>query len=83
MIVLQEIISGHVVDSASMDIEISDQFLMSNRDWDPAYLQTMFCEDFNSCSELWQSNVSDVALINKVEETERYCPITEDISIED
>ena len=50
---------------------------MCNCDWDPVCLQQLFAED------LWSSNVSDLELLHKVEEMERYCPITEDISMED
>ena len=72
-----------MVEGRKFSMELSDDFLMSNLDWDPVYLERMFNEDFNSCRELWKSNLSDTELVDKVEEIERYCPITEDISIED
>ena len=34
-------------------------------------------------TELWRSNVRDVDLINETEKVESYCPITEDILLDD
>ena len=36
-----------------------DWYLSWNRDWDPSYLTMLFSEDFNDCSDLWNSNVDD------------------------
>ena len=66
-------------------MEVSDSMLFRNRDWDPSYLKLLFAEDFNDVSDLWQSNVTDCELMNETcrVERERYCPITEDISMDD
>ena len=66
-------------------MEVSDHLLVSNRDWDPSYLQLLFQEDFYDHSELWKSNVQDKELVTETArvERERYCPITEDISLDD
>ena len=57
--------------------------LWVNRDWDPCYLNELFREDFNDYSHMWYSNVSDGELVQEVNKIERYCPITEDISMDD
>ena len=56
--------------------------IFSNRDWDPEYLKLLFSEDFYDMNYHWMgtSYVSDEDLV-KV--TEKYCPITEDISLDD
>ena len=68
-------------------MEVSDDFLFENRDWDPSYLQLLFRDDFNDVTELWKSNIRDEDLIaesNRVEsQCEHYCPVTEDISLDD
>ena len=64
-------------------MELSDEFLWQNRDWDPSYLKDLMDTDFNDLSDLWSSNVRDSELVSEVERVERYCPITEDISLDD
>ena len=64
-------------------MELRDDVLMQNRDWDPSYLSMLFSEDFNDFSDLWQTSVGDRELISHVENVEKYVPIVEDISIED
>ena len=68
-------------------MDMSDEYLCRNRDWDPSYLQLLFAEDFNDVTELWKSNVRDDELVTesiRVEtECQPYCPITEDISLDD
>ena len=66
-------------------MDISDDLLSSNRDWDPSYLRLFFDEDFNDMTELWKSNVVDSVLVNETSRVERqpYCPVTEDISLDD
>ena len=66
-------------------MDVSDKLLVTNRDWDPSYLQLLFDEDFNDHSDLWKSNVSDEQLVTETVrvEHEKYQPITEDISLED
>ena len=64
-------------------MELSDKTLWSNRDWDPSYLSELFKEDFYDFSNMWSSNVTDNEIITETEKVERYCPITEDISLDD
>ena len=64
-------------------MELSDSYLWTNRDWDPNYLLDIFHEDFNDCSTLWRSDLSDLALLKEVENMEKYSPIVEDISMDD
>ena len=54
-----------------------------NRDWDPVYLTSIFDTDFHDCSELWDSSMDDLKLMEVVHDVERYSPLVEDISIED
>ena len=64
-------------------MEISDGIFVRNRDWDPSYLRDIFQEDFYEFSDLWKSSVKDVELVEEVNKVERYCPVTEDISLDD
>ena len=66
-------------------MDVSDSMLCRNGDWDPSYLGLLFDEDFNDVTELWKSNVGDQELICESDRVERehYCPITEDISLDD
>ena len=65
-------------------MDLSDDSLMSNRDWDPSYLSLLFSEDFNDFSDLWSnSDITDDDLVQAENDRERYCPITEDISLDD
>ena len=64
-------------------MDVSDTFLFSNRDFDPVYLRGIFDDSFESCSELWANSVDDSVLVDAMENYERYCPVVEDISIED
>ena len=61
---------------------MDDESLLDNRDWDPEYLQKLFSQDFNNMSHLWYGGnyVTDKE-ISKV--ADRYCPIVEDISMDD
>ena len=43
-------------------MEVSDNYLLSNRDWDPSYLRLLFKDDFHDESELWKSNVTNEEL---------------------
>ena len=78
-----EIISEHMFYLCNMKIDLSDDYLISNCDWDLNYLKEIFTEDFECFDSLWSSNISDMELLSNVQEIERYCPITEDITIED
>ena len=65
-------------------MEVSDGFLIYNRDWDPSYLSEIVQQDFYDFPNLWgDSSVQDSDLVNEMERVERYQPIVEDISIED
>ena len=64
-------------------MELSDEILCSNFDWDPGYLSFLFSEDFNDFSDLWSSNVSDGKLLKEMDKVECYAPIVEDISLDD
>ena len=64
-------------------MDISDSLLSSNRDWDPSYLNEIFQEDFYEFSELWSSNVMDSELVQECNKIDIYCPVTEDISLDD
>ena len=57
--------------------------LLRNCDWDPSYLRQLFSQDFYEFSDFWSSNTNDKELVKEVEKVEKYCPVVEDISIED
>ena len=73
----------NVISELLLEMESSDSDLLQNRDWDPLYLSEIFSEEFFEAVDHWSSNISDVELIGEMEKVERYCPITEDISLED
>ena len=64
-------------------MELSDEVLCDNHDWDPGYLALLFSEEFNDFSEMWNSNVSDGEVVKEVNKVEAYKPIVEDISLDD
>ena len=64
-------------------MEVSDECFVENCDWDPSYLALLFSEEFNDFGDLWKSNVTDMELVSEVNKLEAYCPIVEDISLED
>ena len=64
-------------------MEVSDEFLLENRDWDPVYLSTLVEPDFHDFTDHWKSSIKDNELVNEMERVERYNPITEDISLDD
>ena len=64
-------------------MEVSDSTLCRNRDWDPNYLKEIFNEDFYDFTELWGTSVMDTELLKDVEQVEKYCPVVEDISLDD
>ena len=64
-------------------MDLSDHMLITNRDWDPSYLKDIFAEDFNDYSELWESDIMDSEIVTEVNRLEHYCPIVEDISLDD
>ena len=66
-------------------MEVSDIELSRNRDWDPNYLHDLMMDDFYEFNDLWQSNIRDGDLVQETDRVERecYCPLVEDISLED
>ena len=64
-------------------MELCDNDLWTNRDWDPSYLQQLFSDEFYDYSDMWKSNVSDGELVKECERVDKYCPIIEDISLYD
>ena len=64
-------------------MDVPDSSFISNHDWDPAYLRDIFDVEFFDFTELFFSNITDMELLEHVEHTEKYCPITEDISLDD
>ena len=64
-------------------MDISDSDFISNTDWDPSYLRAIFDEDFVEFDELWNSDIMDSELVLEANKLEKYCPITEDISLDD
>ena len=43
----------------------------------------VFTQDFFEFNELWSSNVTDKQLVEDSNKLEKYCPIVEDISMDD
>ena len=64
-------------------MELSDNYLRTNRDWDPSYLSMLFDQDFHDVSDLWSSNVQDSDLVSAIDKLEIYSPEVEDISLDD
>ena len=64
-------------------MEVSDELLFQNRDWDPCYLRDVMSTDFYDFNELWGSNVHNLELIKETNRVENYCPLVEDITLDD
>ena len=64
-------------------MDVSDNLLWSNRDWDPSYLSSVFEVDFYDFNDLWMDSINDMELVEAVNNAEKYCPVVEDISMED
>ena len=67
---------------------MEDYDLLLNLDWDPLYLASIFDEDFNDMSYLrnLSCSLSDVQVseaLDTVEKMTNYCPVTEEISMDD
>ena len=63
-------------------MESDDIFI--NLDWDPSYLASIFDADFYDMSDLWDVDyVGDNQLLEYAERRDIYCPMVEEISIED
>ena len=63
--------------------ELEDTSVFINIDWDPVYLASIFDVDFHDTSNLWDNNMTDQDIMDTVNHMEKYCPVVEDISIED
>ena len=63
-------------------MELSDRIFVTNFDWDPIHLKQMVSADFYEFREFSQSNIADKELVKEAEKTEWYCPLVEDISID-
>ena len=72
-----------VSSDSKLEMDISDDVLWKNRDWDPSYLSQLFSEDFHDVSDLWNINVGDRELVQEANKVEKYSPIVEDISLDD
>ena len=65
-------------------MELSDRIFTVNRDWDPSYLRYVIDQDFYDFRDLWANALPDEELLRATESSpERYCPIVEDISVDD
>ena len=63
-------------------MEIADQMFITNHDWDPYYLRELVTQDFYDFKNHWEnSGISDMDLVST--EEGRYCPLVEDISLDD
>ena len=61
---------------------MEDSDLMSNLDWDPSYLSTIFDVDFNDMSDLWSSSsVSDNDILHGMDL--KCSPILDEFSLDD
>ena len=67
----------------SLDMELSDNLLCINCNWDPSYLASVCNVDFIDFSDLWVNEISDKELLEADTNYQKYCPVVEDISIED
>ena len=64
-------------------MDVPDCALVCNQDWDPAYLSSIFDSEFDNSNDFLSDSISDMDLVEHVEEMERYCPVVEDISLDD
>lgn len=64
-------------------MEIDD--LISNLDWDPAYLSSIFDVDFNDMNDLWQSDsgVDDTVLASVMDKFDFYGALVQDSKQDD
>ena len=64
-------------------MDVSDNSLWYNRDWDPEYLASIFQGDFYDLDDLWVTNITDMELLEAGNNSGIYFPVVEDISIDD
>ena len=72
-----------IISCLYVKMEVADAMYVRNRNWDPCYLRDLFQEEFYKFGDLWKSNVMDIELLEESDRVERYCPIKEDISLDD
>ena len=83
LVILAGTVNYFVICNELVAMDVFDDGMWSNRDWDPCYLAQLFDEDFNDMTDLWISNVTNSEMVNESINAERYCPIVEDISLDD
>ena len=67
-------------------MELSDRIFFTYRDWYPQYLREIVSQDFYDFTKHWQSSLADMELVEvakKAMASGRYCPLIEDISLDD
>ena len=64
-----------ITSNNSLAIETSGQSLFMNRDWDRCYLNDILSQDFYEFTNMWDSNIYDMDLIEAVKFVEKYSPI--------
>ena len=64
-------------------MDLADRVFTANYDCDPSYLRYIFSQDFFEFRELWSNGMGDQDLIKAAEASEQYCPVVEDISLDD
>ena len=63
-----------------------DDLFSDNRDWDPVYLAGIFDVEFEDLLDMWNSDGlsdSDLSVAMEAFEQEKYCPVVEDILMDD
>ena len=73
-------LSYHTV---AVAMDIADRVFATNRDWDPHQLREIVMQDFYDFMELWQSEISDMELVALEGPSGSYCPVVEDMSLDD
>ena len=77
--------SGHCILFPAVVMELLDRVFVTNHDWYPHYLRELVTEDFYKFKEHWQSGLPlDMELLTvETCPDAQYCPVTEDISVDD
>ena len=83
IVIFSHIFEYFWVTSCYINVMMDEEDFISNLDWDPFYLARIFDVDFYDMSELWNdpSAVSDSEIVHAMDT--KYCPIVEDISVDD
>ena len=64
-------------------MDVPDCALVCNHDWDPSYLSTIFDSELEDLNDIFSDSISDMDLVEHVEQIECYCPVVEDILLDD